>query len=575
MMISGQAYLQENPRLLIYEESLADSSILLPADDSARAFIVKRITDSLVSSGYLAPVLSEIISDSLTIVSIAKGKSFKWARIGFNFDEKIIGNQLADQVRNTEGSIISVLEFKMLNKRILNHMDNTGHPFATIWLDSIDFPSEDLISATMNIEPKRKFYFDTIKIVSGMDISRRYLENYLEIRKGDVFDMRKVANIASAIENIPFAELQGQPGLNFFGSQVTVSLDLIPRQVNRFDFLLGFRQDDSGLRKYRLTGEVLAELLNKLGQGERIFFNYKSLAQGRQELKFHANYPYFLDLPFGIDFRFDLYLNENEFRDVGLDIGAFYLLKKNDILKIYWNNKTSRLISIDTTSILSSSRLPDKLDIASNNLGIGLEYNKLDYIFNPSGGYRISIDAMLGQRKIIRNQEILGLRDGNTDFSDAYDSLKMISYGINSRLAMEYYIRLSNNFVLKLGNNSGIRYVQTKLYQNELFRIGGLRMLRGFNEESITAEFYNVSSAELRLLISRNSNIFVFTDYGIVRDPYSVQNIWDKPVGLGAGINFDTGAGLLQLIFSLGRRYGESIDYRNANVHIGYSSIFR
>jgi outer membrane protein assembly factor BamA len=575
MIISVESQLQENPRLLFYDDSLVIHSSELPVDDSARAFILRRITDSLVNSGYLAPLINESVSDSAIIVSIEKGKKFKWARLRFNFDEKIIGSKLADQISSTEGNTISMLDYKMLNEEILSHMNNTGHPFATIWLDSIDFVAEDLIAATMNILPNRKFYFDTIKVVSAIDISRRYLENHLDIRKGDVFDMRKVANIASTIDNIPFAELKGQPGLIFFGSEVSVSLDLIPKQVNRFDFLLGFRQDDSGLRKYRLTGEVLAELINKLGQGERVFFNYKSLAQGRQELKFHANYPFLFDLPFGLDFRFDLYLNESEFRDVGLDIGAFYLLHKNDILKIYWNNKTSRLVSIDTASIKQSRKLPDKLDISSNNLGIGLEYNKLNYVFNPSGGHRISIDAMIGQRKIIRNQEILGLRYENTDFSSAYDSLKTTSYGINSNLSLEYYIRLNNNFVIKLANSSGIRYAQTKLYQNELFRIGGLRMLRGFNEESITAQFYNVSTAELRLLISRNSNMFVFTDYGVIRDPYSTQKIWDRPVGFGVGINFDTGAGLLQLIFSLGSRYNETIDYRNANVHIGYSSIFR
>lgn len=100
-------------------------------------------------------------------------------------------------------------------------------------------------------------------------------------------------------------------------------------------------------------------------------------------------------------------------------------------------------------------------------------------------------------------------------------------------------------------------------------------MLRGFNEESILAEFYNVSTAELRLLINRNSNMFIFADYGMIRDPYSQLNLWDKPVGFGAGMNFDTGGGLLQLIFSLGRRNNEPLNFKNANVHIGYSSIFR
>ena len=94
----------------------------------------------------------------------------------------------------------------------------------------------------MNVRLNKKFYFDTIKIVSKLDLSRKYLENFLDIRKGDMFDRSKVNSIAKLIENIPFVKLKEPPGLFFFGDKVSVNLDLIPQQVNRFDFLLGFQR---------------------------------------------------------------------------------------------------------------------------------------------------------------------------------------------------------------------------------------------------------------------------------------------------------------------------------------------
>ena len=42
------------------------------------------------------------------------------------------------------------------------------------------------------------------------------------------------------------------------------------------------------------------------------------------------------------------------------------------------------------------------------------------------------------------------------------------------------------------------------MFKNELFRIGGLKTLRGFDEESITASFYNIATLEWRFLFEQN-----------------------------------------------------------------------
>ena len=316
-------------------------------------------------------------------------------------------------------------------------------------------------------------------------------------------------------------------------------------------------------------------MLNKLGRGERIFFNYKNLSKGTQELKIQANYPYILNLPFGIDTRFEIFLNESEYRDVNTSIGLLYLLPGNNNLKFYWDNKTSRVLTLDSFSILSSGKLPDKLDIANNNLGLSFEFTKLDYNFNPSVGYMIIFDGNTGLRKMIRNQQILDLKNERTDFRNAYDSLKINTYGFNARLAVDWYFRISRNFVLKLGNKTGMKYAQEKIYKNELFRLGGLRLLRGFNENSILADIYSVSTFEFRLLISRNSNMYIFSDLALIRDPFLIQKNWDYPYGVGAGINFDTKGGLLQLVAGIGSQYGNPLNFKNPNVHIGYTSLFR
>ena len=86
-------------------------------------------------------------------------------------------------------------------------------------------------------------------------------------------------------------------------------------------------------------------------------------------------------------------------------------------------------------------------------------------------------------------------------------------------------------------------------------------LLRGFNENSVLADIYNVSTFEFRLLISRNSNMYIFSDLGFVRDPLSKKKNGIAPYGVGAGINFDTRGGLLQLVAAIGSQYGNPLEF--------------
>ena len=75
-------------------------------------------------------------------------------------------------------------------------------------------------------------------------------------------------------------------------------------------------------------------------------------------------------------------------------------------------------------------------------------------------------------------------------------------------------IPIFRSSALKLANHLGYIGTGEVLYDNELFRIGGTKLLRGFNEEVIFASFYSVFSLEYRLLFNQNSNLFVFSDLG-------------------------------------------------------------
>ena len=533
---------------------------------------IKFIVDSLNNSGYLSPQIIEDFNDST--VAVIPGVQYKWAKIDFSKDDEELLSLVNYDISNLENKYISPKEISFLSEKILFFLENSGYPFSDVKMDSIVFENTDSISAKLVVRKNKKIYFDSINVVSGIDLSSKYLENYLEIKKGDVFDKRMVEKAAKKLDNLPFVTLSNPPTVSFFGSGATLNLNLKEKKVNRFDFLLGLIPDNTGVRKYKLTGEITAEFLNKLGSGEKIYFNYKNMAQGRQNLILNLNYPFILDMPYGLDSKFNIFINEDQYRDVNLNLGVQYLFKGVNYVKTYWKLFSSRLLTVDSASILSLGRLPDKLDIVSNSVGMQLGYKDLDYFFNPGKGIEIVIDANAGQRKIIKNLQIINLLNQNIDFSNSYDSLKIVSYVFNIAENISFYYPLNSKIVLKIANKSAWKKSANRLYQNELFRLGGNKLLRGFDEESIPASIYSVSTAEIHLLIDRNSFLFAFMDYAYIYNPFSTASVKDTPFGTGVGVNFDTKGGILSIAAAVGKQYENPLDFKNIKIHIGYVSLF-
>jgi outer membrane protein assembly factor BamA len=535
----------------------------------------KKSIDSLNEAGYLAAFLFENKKDTIYKFQIEKGKRFKWALLEFEETQQLNENKIKNDIVSETGKYISIGRIEKIKEKILNYFENSGYPFAQVYLDSIKFIGEDSIAAKIKIDRKEKFIFDSLKIVSDVDLSNKYLTNVLNLKKGEYFNRDKILSFNKTLSNINFVKLKSKPGLVFMDNKFSVKLDLISQKINRFDFLLGLQQvQESGIQKYKITGDVLAELNNKLGKGERIFFNYKSLNKGKQELIIQSDYPYAFNLPFGINAALQFYVNTSEYTDLSFDIGISYLVSSENWIRIFWNKKSSRLLTLDSSNILINRKLPEKLDFANDNLGIGAEFSNYDYKFNPSQGFGFKAYIIAGKRKINKNQQILELKNEYIDFKDSYDSLMLLSNSYEINTELKFYKPLFRNFVMNFNNYFAYKYVDKNIFQNEQFRIGGQSLFRGFDEKSIYCDLFNIMGIEIKLMISQNSNLFIFYEYGFVRNRLNPKQKWDNPYSMGTGIKFDTKNGLLQLVAALGSQYGNPLNFRKINIHIGYTSLF-
>ena len=132
--------------------------------------------------------------------------------------------------------------------------------------------------------------------------------------------------------------------------------------------------------------------------------------------------------------------------------------------------------------------------------------------------------------------------------------------------------------MVKLGLTAAALIANEPVLANEQFRLGGNRLLRGFDEESISATNFGILTAEYRFLLSTNSYLYGFFDGGRV-DSQSLNSQPDSDTvqtyqGFGAGIAFETRAGLFGLSLAFGRQDQQPFDLGAPKVHFGYVSLF-
>jgi hemolysin activation/secretion protein len=112
------------------------------------------------------------------------------------------------------------------------------------------------------------------------------------------------------------------------------------------------------------------------------------------------------------------------------------------------------------------------------------------------------------------------------------------------------------------------------LFENEVYRIGGLRTIRGINEESIFATAWSVATLEFRWLLEENSALFVFIDQAWYEYKSTRGYIRDIPINAGAGFNFETKAGIFTFNYALGKQFDNPVLVRNGKISFGFRSLF-
>lgn len=584
MQTLAQKATDQNKINLLYTVIGKDSSFNIQAlklQESFSSFntassYVQKLPVLLAAKGYpVASVDSSWKSDSAFHVLLYMGSRYDWIQLRpVNIEQKAL-DESGFLEKEFAGKPVNISRLQQLQQKLLDYYEQEGYPFAAVSLDSVQVSDNQMV-ALLKADKGIPYFIDSIRVFGKVNLKKKFLQRYLNIFNGSVYNKEKLQQVDKRMLELPYITPVQPSDLTMLGAGSVLNLYLKPKRSSQVNFLVGLLPGSGQSGKMQLTGDVNLDLKNMFGSGESILLKWQQLQQKSPRLNLGYNQPYIFNTAIGFDFLFDLFRKDSSFLQINAQLGLGYVMSANKSGKLFvqWQNTGLLAGAIDTNAIKADKRLPANIDISSVNIGLSYDWMNTNYRFNPRKGNEVSVSGAVGIKNIRKNNDITGIKDPSFNYASLYDTIKPDVYQLRVRLSAAHYFPVGKSSVFKAGLQTGI-YESPVVFRNELFQIGGYKLLRGFDEESIYASRFAVFTAEFRSLISLNSYLFFFADGGLVKNRYREVDVNNHFFSGGLGLVYETKAGLLNISYALGKRNDVKFNLSNASkLHFGYVNYF-
>lgn len=217
---------------------------------------------------------------------------------------------------------------------------------------------------------------------------------------------------------------------------------------------------------------------------------------------------------------------------------------------------------LDASRYAEATELPDIADFRYNNYGATVDFNDVDDILMPKSGWRGSLMTGIGNKRLVENTD---RRRHSTQ-----KRKNTLQYYLQGQV--ERYIQWQRKFSTKLAMNGGGMY-NSNLFLNDLFRLGGLQSIRGFNENYFFASQYLYFTVEPRYYVSDESYFLLFSDLGVLENRVTRQSA-EWPLAFGGGLSLETNGGIFTFVYALGQASNQPIGFSYSRIHFGFTGRF-
>lgn len=471
----------------------------------AERFLHQRFQNQ-INDGYLTCEIDTTITDSTIHYCVIPGKRYAIDSIIITHPDR---SEYVKILKRSSGKAFSPMNI-LAGKEALKSYCENGYPFVHLTLDSIQW-RDTIASIKWHIEKGPLMKMDSLYLRSEDRLPRAYLSRALQWQKRKNYRESIISQADNRIREIPFLTNAQPSSLRFTNGGAQLIIYPVRKPSNTFQGILGIRPDDT-TGKINLTGDIELRLWNGLNTGEELYLNWRKLQSKTQDLEAKAAFNYLFGTPFGPDASIKIYKRDSTFVSIRLSGGIGWKPVYNTTLKIFAE-------SLNTNTLNPSLLFPEITNVHSIYYGVNYTHSVLDNTNNPRKGIHINGIISTGYR----NRATFSLAD-SSDMSKRYDAMK---FEIESKI----YIPTFKKQCLLLGTNTGIMKTDS-LAQNEMYRIGGIRTMRGIDEESILASSFAIATLEYRYLMDSQTAIYLFMDQLWWEKKSNIRYEKDTPVSL-------------------------------------------
>lgn len=519
---------------------------------------LSRSLNQLYSQGYL--LASYSIRPSSDTIPVFIGPKYKWTYLSSGNVREIILSKIGFREKFYANKPFKINELDNLLKKIIDYGEREGYPFISVKLDSISIKDNE-ISATLNMDQGVQITYDSIEIDSDFKIKKSWLSAYLNLQPGDLYDQRSVDNIISKLSRLKFLEVAEPPEVTFQNKQATIKLTLKRNDNNRVDGIIGFLPNEEREGSLLVTGQFDLALSNLFNSGKELNIQWQSLKARSQFLDFSYYHRNLFHSALHLSSSFQILKEDTLFINREGEI-AFNFNPSQHGFEIFTKFRSSRLLS--TAQFGEITALPDIIDFNLDYYGLAYSYNMNQPLDFQKKYFSAQIETSVGSKRIRRNNGIPAELYNNID-------LRSVQYNLTS--SFEFNLPLGRNFTIYQRIGAG-KIFNENLFLNDLFRIGGLKTLRGYNENFFFASDYLLSNLELRLYFQNNSYLLAFYDQSYLYYDIEAASFEDYPLGIGVGLNIATKSGIVSIAYGVGKSEEQPLSLSLSKFHFGYVTKF-
>jgi outer membrane protein assembly factor BamA len=528
------------------------------AVDARRA--LQEVMEALYENGYLlAHAQTFRVEGDTSKAVLAVGQPFSWAVLGPGNVEPSWLSRTAFREKDFIQRPFKQAEVAKLMQQLVIQAENRGYPFAALRLDSVRLDSADntALHASLNIDKGPFISFDTVVVRGNARLSASYLSAHLGIKPGQPYSRQTLETVAGRLQQLPFVRLEAAPTVSYQNRQATIYVKLAQKRANRLDGIIGLLPNPQEAGRFLFTGQFDLLLQNPFGGGKQIGLQWQRFSPGSQNLETFYRHPYLFGAPLSFELGFGLLKESEAFVNRQLRAGVQLKQGAYNTLRLGVEHKDSRL--------LAQAASGEHAGFSLAQYGIGFNRQRINDPFAPQKGYELSLDFSGGQKKVH------SLPLGGADSTAQSLSAAAMQYRASGHF--RYYWPLFSRLVWAHGLEGGL-ISDKQLFQNDLYRLGGLNSLRGFREKNFFVSDFVLSRLELRYLAGSETYFFLFYDQAWMAQRAGNLHVSDWPMGFGAGLNLGTNSGTFNFVYGLGKSDTQPIGLSSAQVHFGYINRF-